>query len=193
MEITEDSYAMLLQELINFAKEHSLDGISGGVYCPGIFPLLSIKALNVATIEEIFHVNYTGAMMMTKILSQNSVRNKCETSIIFLTSVSGKSGQKGYAFYGASKAALAASTRALALELAPHNIRLNCVCCGHVETAINIERSSILPEREERLRIAHPLGIGSPIDAANAIGFLLSDKSKWITGTEMVVDGGFLA
>lgn len=191
--ITEDSFQTMQKELATFMLERKLKGINGGVYCPGVFPFLPLRALDICSIQEIMQINYTGAILMTKLLARKEYRPACGSSIVMITSVSGRKGQKGYALYGGSKAALAASCRALALELVPMNVRVNCVCCGHMNTEINIKRSKSMPDREELLQKAHPLGIGAPKDAANAIAFLLSDKSKWITGTELVVDGGFLA
>lgn len=191
--INESSYESLKISLQDFIKNFSLDGISGAAYLPGIFPLIPIRMITEQNIDEIFRINYSGAMMMFKTLVHKNIRSNHGMSLVGITSVSSHKGQKGYSIYGASKAALASSVRSLALELAPINVRINCVCCAHMDTSTNIERASIMKDREEKLKDLHPLGLGSPIDAVNAINYLLSDKSKWVTGTELVVDGGFLA
>jgi len=191
--INESSYESLKISLRDYIKQYSLDGISGAVYLPGIFPLIPLKMITEQGIDEIFRINYTGAMMMFKAIVHKNIRSAQGMSLVGITSVSAHKGQKGYSLYGASKAALASSVRALALELAPINVRINCVCCAHMDTATNTERASVMKDREEKLKDLHPLGLGSPVDAVNAISYLLSDKSKWVTGTELVVDGGFLA
>ena len=191
--INEASYESLRISLQDFIKKFSLDGISGAVYLPGIFPLIPLRMITEQNIDEIFRINYTGAMMMFKTLVHKNIRAAQGMSLVGITSVSAHKGQKGYSIYGASKAALASSVKSLALELAPINVRINCVCCAHMDTATNIERAIMMKDREENLNSLHPLGIGSPVDAVNAINYLLSDKSRWVTGTELVVDGGFLA
>lgn len=191
--INEASYESLRISLQDFIKKFSLDGISGAVYLPGIFPLIPLRMITEQNIDEIFRINYTGAMMMFKTLVHKNIRSNHGMSLVGITSVSSHKGQKGYSLYGASKAALASSVRSLALEMAPISVRINCVCCAHMDTSTNIERASVMKDREENLKSLHPLGIGSPVDAVNAINYLLSEKSRWVTGTELVVDGGFLA
>ncbi|MDE2823640.1 MAG: SDR family oxidoreductase [Chloroflexota bacterium] len=92
--------------------------------------------------------------------------------------------------YGASKAAMEAYTRSIALEVAPHGITVTAVAPGPVHTG---EPSYITPEAEERLNRAIPLGrCGQPEDIANAITFFRSQQADWITGQVMKVDGGHM-
>ena len=191
--IDEDSYAAMQSALQNYVMEYSLEGIDGAVYLPGVFPLIPLRMISKRNISDVLEINFTGAIIMFKILTNKKTRHPNGMSLVAVSSVSAHKGQKGYSLYGASKAALTSAVRSLALELAPQNIRMNCVCCAHMETAINLQLASTMKAREETLKTQHPLGIGSPEDAVNAIMYLLSEKSKWITGTEMIVDGGFLA
>lgn len=191
--IDKESYQEMQDDLHSFLHEKKFESINGGVYCPGIFPIIPLKALTWEMIEEVMKVNFAGAMMMIQMATKKFFLDKKRVSFVFVSSVSGIRGQKAYSVYGASKAALASAVRSLALELAPKNVTINCVCCGHLDTPKNIERDDAMPGRRALLNNEHPLGIGTPKDAAEVICFLLSEKSKWITGTELVVDGGFTA
>jgi NAD(P)-dependent dehydrogenase (short-subunit alcohol dehydrogenase family) len=96
--------------------------------------------------------------------------------------------------YAASKGALNAMTKSLAIELGRKHIRVNTVSPGYVQTEMGEDiQKKIGKERYEAIIASHPLGLGHPEDVAASIGFLLSDASRWITGTDLVVDGGFTA
>ena len=83
--------------------------------------------------------------------------------------------------------------KTLAIELAPA-IRVNCVNPGYVMTELTENLNDKLTDNGiANIRAMHPLGIGSPVDVANAVAFLLADSGRWITGTTMVVDGGYTA
>jgi NAD(P)-dependent dehydrogenase (short-subunit alcohol dehydrogenase family) len=85
-------------------------------------------------------------------------------------------------------------TRSLALELAPQQIRVNCVAPGFVETEMLEEVCSALTDEQvDKLRNSHPLGFGTPRDVANAIAFLLAETGRWMTGSTMILDGGYSA
>jgi NAD(P)-dependent dehydrogenase (short-subunit alcohol dehydrogenase family) len=112
-------------------------------------------------------------------------------SIINTASVTGVVGVRNRAAYSASKGAVVALTRNMALDYARHRIRVNCVCPGFVRTPM---AKALLenPIKEKRLVDTHPLGrLGTPEDVANAVLFLASDLASWITGHALVVDGGF--
>ena len=114
-------------------------------------------------------------------------------SIIHASSVTGITGVRNRAAYSASKGALVALTRNMAMDLAGRKIRVNCVCPGFVYTAM---AKPLLndPVRHARLVSMHPLGrLGEAHDVAMAVLFLASDESQWITGISLVVDGGFSA
>jgi NAD(P)-dependent dehydrogenase (short-subunit alcohol dehydrogenase family) len=114
-------------------------------------------------------------------------------SIIHVSSVTGITGVRSRAAYSASKGALVALTRNMAMDLAKRKIRVNCVCPGFVRTAMAQPLLSD-PVRHDRLVSMHPLGrLGEAHDIAMAVLFLASDESRWITGISLVVDGGFSA
>jgi NAD(P)-dependent dehydrogenase (short-subunit alcohol dehydrogenase family) len=93
-----------------------------------------------------------------------------------------------------SKGAINGLTKALAIELAPKNIRVNCVAPGFVKTKMLKDTNVLFDDiRISHLTSLHPLGLGDPEDVANPIAFLLSDASRWMTGVIVNVDGGFTA
>jgi NAD(P)-dependent dehydrogenase (short-subunit alcohol dehydrogenase family) len=112
-------------------------------------------------------------------------------SVINMSSVTGIVGVRNRSAYSASKGAIAALTRNMALDYARFGIRVNCVCPGFTTTPL-INALLRDPEKKSRLIGTHPLGrLGTPEDIANAVVFLASDLSSWITGQALAVDGGF--
>ena len=115
-------------------------------------------------------------------------------SIVFISSVMGVVGENGKTLYSMTKGALISAVKSMSVELAPRKIRVNAISPGMVETPMS--KNAIYSRNEEsldKLRKMHPLGFGKPEDVANASVFLLSDASRWITGTNLIVDGGYLA
>jgi NAD(P)-dependent dehydrogenase (short-subunit alcohol dehydrogenase family) len=119
-------------------------------------------------------------------------------AIVNLASISGFIGQPHFLTYSATKAALLNMTRCMAVDLAPHNIRVNCVCPATIRTA-GSDRHMAQTGRSEADFLAeqaplHLLGrVGTPREVANAILFLASDEASFITATPLLVDGGYLA
>ena len=180
------------RELALASDALNVEKFNGGVYCPGIAPIMPLRGINKKTISDIFETNYTGAVLFSKVLASKRFRAD-SSSIILISSVSARAGEKGLGIYCASKAALEASAKAFARELAPFGVRINCVSPGWLDTNMNKENILAVNGLEEKMREAHPLGLGSASDVASAVAFLLSDGAKWITGTTVVVDGGFLS
>jgi NAD(P)-dependent dehydrogenase (short-subunit alcohol dehydrogenase family) len=120
--------------------------------------------------------------------------SKKTSSIVLLSSAVIKSSGVGTAAYSVSKAALCGLAKGLAHELAARNIRINTILPGIVKTPMTDKLFSKLSQEQiGALTAKHLLGLGSTTEIANVISFLLSDQSKWMTGAEVVVDGGFLS
>lgn len=114
-------------------------------------------------------------------------------SIINTSSVTGVVGVRNRAAYSTSKGGIVILTKNLALDYARFGIRVNCVCPGFVRTPL-MDGLVQDPERLRKIIELHPLGrLGTPEDVANAVVFLASEESSWITGHALVVDGGFCA
>ncbi len=177
-----------------YLRESGAEGFDGGVYCAGQAPLIALRATSQGLIESLLRVNFTGAALFSKLMAAKRIRHPARgASIVLIASVRACKGEVGLSLYGASKAALVASAKALAREIAPFGCRINCVSPGWLDTAMNRTNDSLAPGLAERMKELHPLGLGTTEDVAASVLFLLSDESRWITGTNLVVDGGFLA
>lgn len=168
--------------------------ISGLINCAGISTTLPINAVSTDKMEAFFKTNVLGALNLTKLVVSASNFSKQGGSVIFISSVMGVVGAKGKTLYSMTKGALVSASKSLAVELAPRGIRVNSIAPGVVQTPMS--QSAIYSRNQEALDFVtnqHPLGLGKPEDVANACVFLLSDASRWITGTNMPVDGGYLA
>jgi NAD(P)-dependent dehydrogenase (short-subunit alcohol dehydrogenase family) len=165
--------------------------LNGLVHSAGIVQLNPLPTINVEQMEKLMRVNVTAAMMLTRGLRQKNCHQPM-ASVVFLSSVAGLVGQAAVASYSASKGALIAMTRALARELAHVPIRVNCVAPGLTETAmLDTFYEHAPPEAVDAMLKLHLLGLGKPRQVSHAIGFLLAETGSWITGTTLVVDGGY--
>ncbi|MFN7890871.1 MAG: SDR family NAD(P)-dependent oxidoreductase [Pirellula sp.] len=145
-------------------------------------------------IEDMMRINIVAALSLVKGFRQKGVVDSQGGSVVFLSSVMGLVGQAGQATYSATKGALVSLTKTLAMELAREKIRVNSVAPAMVRTEMmDTMFQSLLPEQVAAIVSMHPLGIGTPEDVANAIAFLLADTGRWITGTTLVIDGGYTA
>ena len=167
-----------------------LDGL---VHSAGVQDATPVKALTRAPVESMWQLNVAAALWLAKGFRQRGV-NREGGSIVLVASVMGLVGQPARAAYSATKGAVVALTKSLALELAREQIRVNCVAPGYVRTEMTEALTATLtPEQIAAIAAQHPLGIGEPEDVAQAAAYLLSAAARWVTGTTLVVDGGYTA
>jgi len=120
--------------------------------------------------------------------------SKLGGSIINVGSIYGIVGVSGSAIYSMTKGGLISLTKSLALELAPKKIRVNTISAGMTDTDLTQRIFDKLgSQQEERMKLMHPFGFGKPEDVAGGIAYLASDDARWITGTVLVIDGGYTA
>ena len=138
--------------------------------------------------ERTFKVNLLGTVIPSQVVVPHMMERK-KGKIINISSKAAVCGEPGHAAYSASKGAVLALTRAMAIELAPYHINVNAICPGPTETLILF--SSMTKDQLEDLRKDIPLGrYGKPEDIAGAALYLASDDSDWCTGQAISVDGG---
>lgn len=165
--------------------------VDGFIHCGGIEETLPLSMYEPASVKKIFDVNLFCAIEILRVLSQKKMSND-GSSFVFISSVMGNLGQVGKLSYCASKSAILGVVRSAALELSKRRIRVNAVSPGLVETPMMYKMFEVLPKRSiETLKLMHPLGLGNVEDVTSLILFLLSDKSRWITGQNFVIDGGY--
>lgn len=177
--------AQLKEMVENLPK---LDGIASNA---GIIKSLITKISDPDDVEEVFKINTFAPIHLVQFLLQNKKMNK-NASIVFISSIAGVySGSIGSSLYGSSKAALDGFAKSLALEVAPRGIRVNTVNPGMVDTDL-FQNTSISQDLLEIDIMNYPLKrYGKPQDIAYAVVYLLSDATEWITGTSLLIDGGF--
>lgn len=167
--------------------------IHGIAHCAGIQSTRPLRVSTAEHVEQIFRINVASAIFLAKGFRQKGVCHS-QGSIVFVSSVMGLVGQPGQSSYSASKGALIALVKSLALEVAREGIRVNCVVPALVNTSMSAAMLSTMSDHQvAQVELMHPLGLGCPRDVANAIAFLLADTGRWITGTALTVDGGYTA
>ena len=173
-----------------YALVSQIDGIDGLVNNAGVNRVKPVAFIKQADLEYVFQNNTWAAFNLTRLLCKKKKLKK-NGSIVFTSSVSSFFNAPGRALYASSKAALTSFMRSFAVELADKGIRANAVHPGMVETKM-ISENLTDEELQNNLK-EYPLNrFGKPEDVAWAIIYLLSDASSWITGTSMIVDGGFM-
>ena len=151
----------------------------------------ALRHLDWDVFRELVDLNLKSSFALLKAFRLKQVRAHPSASVVLVSSVAALQGYPGLSIYSATKAAVIAMARTLAVELAREGLRVNCVVPGFVVTEMTSEARQYLgEERWEKTREDHPLGLGAPRDVSQAIAFLLSEAARWITGESMVVDGG---
>jgi NAD(P)-dependent dehydrogenase (short-subunit alcohol dehydrogenase family) len=165
----------------------------GLAHCAGLQTLRPLKSASAAFVEEMLRVNIGASLAIGRAIRQRNVAAK-PASLVLISSTAGMTGQPGNVVYNATKGAIIAAVKGMALELVRDDIRVNAVAPALVRTPMSEKSMKIWsPEQLQAVLAIHPMGFGTADDVANAIVFLLSDMARWITGTTVVVDGGYTA
>lgn len=176
----------LVQDIVS-----KLGPFDGFIHSAGIEKTLPIKSLKPSDYEEIFKVNALSAFEIVRYLNSSKNFNQ-GGSIVLISSITSIIGRVGVSAYAASKGAIVSAVKTMALELAKRSVRINAVSPGTVLTPLMQSYLSQISEEEREKRIeGFPLGLGEPSDVANVCIYLLSEASRWVTGQNLVVDGGY--
>ena len=168
--------------------------LDGAVFAAGIPDVSLIKRFKLEKIEEVFSVNTYAPMMLTSQLlkTKKILRN---SSLVYIESITGIFvGSAGDVIYNASKGGLNGFVKGASVELAPQGIRINAINPGLIPTAILNESNQLFGDEHhiDIMKSQYPLGrLGKPEDIAYGAIYLLSDASSWVTGTNLVIDGGY--
>jgi NAD(P)-dependent dehydrogenase (short-subunit alcohol dehydrogenase family) len=169
------------------------DKLDGIVQCAGFINLRPFKNLSREIFRNTMKVNFESSVLLTQqLLKQKKIEKAA--SIVFISSISGVfSSLVGLGVYSASKGAINGIVKNLAIELAPQFIRVNSVNPGMIQTNIDIIKSgNITDEQLQEDMKKYPLKrYGKPEEVAYAVIYLLSDASKWVTGSNLLIDGGY--
>ena len=169
----------------------SLPHLDGAVLCAGNSTTLPLQFGTREKFDEMFDVNFFAPVELLRMMYKKKVLHK-GASVELIASIGGThSFMPGNGVYGASKAALNSVMKYAAREYASRKVRVNSICPGMVDTPL-IHRGTITEEQLAEDAKRYPLGrYGHPDDIANGAIYLLSDASAWLTGHDLVIDGGF--
>jgi NAD(P)-dependent dehydrogenase (short-subunit alcohol dehydrogenase family) len=168
--------------------------LHGLVNAAGISTTLPLKLISNEKLEDFFKTNVYSAIQMSRLFTKQANVSTEGGSVIFFSSVMGIVGESGKTLYSLTKGALVSAAKSLALEFASKKIRFNAVSPGVVVTPMS--QKAVYSQDEEslnRITALHPLGLGMPDDISNACVYLLSDAARWVTGSNLVIDGGYTA
>lgn len=172
----------------NFVNENGK--LNGVVHAAGISDITPIKMYNEKVAHEIMDISFWAGANLIQICTKNKYGEQGMSNILF-SSVCAHSGEKGMFAYAGAKAALQIGVKSIAKEIAVKHHRINTITPGWVKTNMTDQAGKLanLGGFFEK----HLLGEGSPEDVSGVVLFLLSDRARWITGTDIVADGGYLA
>lgn len=164
------------------------------VNCAGVYPLSSALEMSVAEWDAVIETNLRGPFLATQVVARRMIADGVRGAIVNVSSTASVLARPGIAHYGASKAGLNQLTRVLAVELAPHGIRVNAVLPGVIATE-RVQAMAADPALQDEMAAKQqriPAGrLGEPDEVVALILFLLSDAASYCTGGLYTVDGGF--
>lgn len=178
-------YNKIFDEALNGEK------FDGFVHCAGIEETMPITLYTPENIQKIFNINVFSGIELLRFFSKKKYSND-GSSVVFISSVMGELGQPGKIGYCSTKAAILGLVKSSALELAKRKFRVNAISPGVVNTPMTQKLFSQIEEDNiQRIKNMHPLDIGEVEDVVPLLLFLLSNNSRWITGQNIKIDGGY--
>ncbi|WP_251823497.1 SDR family NAD(P)-dependent oxidoreductase [Campylobacter jejuni] len=164
-------------------------GFNGAVFSAGISINTSIRSIDyIQQAKKLFDINYFGNLQVLKGIVDRRARTKEGSSFIWIASTAASVPTKGLCLYSASKAAIIASIKSIALEIAP-KFRINSISPALVETPL-LKTNNFLQDYKKIADSTYPLGVGKVENITPMACFLLSEDSSWITGQDVMITGG---
>ena len=182
-----------IADLPNFVRnlKEKYGRFAGLAHCAGISALCALRGTSYEYAKEIFDINYFAPLMLIKGVCDKRNNIGQGTAIVCISSADARFGTKGQNVYAASKAALCASVKSIAKEIAPLGIRINALLPSMIATPMTenqnikeLEYNQIIHE------LSYPFGWGEPNDVASMVCYLLSNRAKWLSGQNYVIDSG---
>ena len=174
-------------DLIDFISSQSIL-VDNVIHCAGMMKVMHMRSVDLLNTHQIFSVNVFSIIEIIATLLNKRVNNCQISSVVFISAILSRFGSTGHHLYSSTKAALDGLMRSLAVELSPKT-RVNSILPGAVKTQMSKE---LLSNEAflNKLNKDYLLGIGEPNQIALVVRFLISKDSSWITGQEIIVDGG---
>lgn len=160
----------------------------GMAYCAGITDVTPLKILDLKTIQNVFNIDFFAPLFMMKGFADKKNNIGRGTSVVLISSAAGIAPSKGMVSYCGAKAALINSAKVISKEYSALGIRINIVSPSDIETPMT--QTGNIKDFVETRKELYPFGLGNPFDVANFVTFLLSDKAKFISGQNYVIDSG---
>lgn len=162
----------------------------GMVYCAGIAALAPLQQYDYDYAQKVFAIHYFAPLMMTKAMADMRNNVGHGTSLVYLSSLDAVLASRGQSLYSGAKSALATTMRAISKEVTHRGVRVNCLLPSMIKTPMTQGDEMVNAGISEAKSDQYPFGWGEPRDVANLVVFLLSDKAKYISGQNYIVDSG---
>jgi NAD(P)-dependent dehydrogenase (short-subunit alcohol dehydrogenase family) len=165
--------------------------LNGAFHSAGVEFVRPVRLTKAADFDYLMATTVRSALDLGRVAASKALMRD-GGSLIYMSSVAAITGTTGLALYSATKGSIEGMVRSLAIELAPRQIRVNSIISGAIQTPMHDRlTASLSKEAVEDYQRRHPLGFGEPIDICQLAVFLFSDAGRWITGSSIVVDGGY--
>ena len=167
--------------------------LNGIAHCAAVQATRPIQAIDTKFVTEVLTQNLGAALLLAQAFRLKACHAP-QASLVYVSSSAALRTAPGNVVYAASKGGIVSAVKGLGVELVRDGVRVNAVAPAMVDTPMSAQFREVLSEENFQKVIAmHPLGFGRPEDVAASINFLLADTARWITGSVLCVDGGFLA